>query len=344
MRESILIVGPAWVGDMLMAQSLFKVLKRQQPFISIDVLAPAWSAGLVTRMSEVRQVITHSIAHGEWAGRRRYQLAQTLRSARYQQAIVLPNSWKSALIPFWAHIPKRTGYVGEWRYGLLNDIRPLDKMQLPRTVERFVALGFASDEIHKVNQTLPLPHLKVGAVEAVLQQLALKQPQQPLLALCPGAEYGPAKQWPLEHFAVVAKRKIAEGWQVWIFGSEREQSVGARISALAGEDHCINLCGLTSLTEVIDLLSLATVVISNDSGLMHLAAALNKPLIALYGSSSPSMTPPLSHQAHILSLNLECSPCYRRTCRYQHLNCLRNLKPEQVLEVLARFKSPVSFI
>jgi heptosyltransferase-2 len=334
MQSAILIIGPAWVGDMLMAQSLFKILKRHQPTVSIDVLVPAWCADLATRMAEVRQVIPHSIAHGEWAWHKRYQLAQAFRTRHYQQAVVLPNSWKSALIPFWANIPKRTGYVGEWRYGLLNDLRPLDKIVLPRTVERFTALGFPPTEIHKVTKAIPFPQLSVAPVEPILQQLKLERPQQPLLAICPGAEYGPAKQWPLEYFAVVAKRKIAEGWQVWIFGSEKEQSIGARISALAGEDHCINLCGLTLLTEAVDLLSLATVVISNDSGLMHIAAALNKPLITLYGSSSPSMTPPLSHQAKMLSLNLNCSPCYRRTCRYRHFNCLRELKPEQVLEVL----------
>jgi heptosyltransferase-2 len=312
---------------MVMAQSLFKVLKREQPGVNIDVLAPTWSEGLLQRMPEVRRAIPHTIQHGQlgWAERRR--MGHKLRSQAYQQAIVLPNSWKSALIPFWAKIPRRTGYRGEMRYGLLNDIRQL---RLPKTVEQFVALGLPKDELE---QRVPNPRLKPGRVERALQRLNLEYPRAPILALCPGAEYGPAKCWPLEYYASVVKHKKAEAWQVWIFGSDKDSPLGAEIQALTG-DACINLCGKTSLPEAVDLLSLVSAVISNDSGLMHVAAALDKPLIALYGSSNPGMTPPLSNNARVLSLRLNCSPCYQRTCPKKHLKCLRDLKPAWVLETL----------
>ena len=307
-----------------MAQSLFKVLKPA----NIDVLAPTWSEGLLARMPEVRQTFPHSIKHGQisWSERRR--LSHLLHSQNYQQAIVLPNSWKAALIPFWAKIPHRTGYKGEMRYGLLNDIRKLDKEILPRTVDRFVALGLPK-KASKIVQP-PKPTLKPFPVAPTLQRLGQEPPQQPILALCPGAEYGPAKCWPLEYYAACAKRKLAEGWQVWIFGSNKDIPLGNTIQTLTGKA-CHNLCGQTSLPEAVDLLSLASAVITNDSGLMHVASALHKPTIAIYGSSSPVMTPPLSDNAQIVSLELECSPCYQRTCQFQHLKCLRDIQPDDVL-------------
>ncbi|KHD05549.2 ADP-heptose--LPS heptosyltransferase [Candidatus Thiomargarita nelsonii] len=320
---AILIIGPSWVGDMVMAQSLFKVLKQAD--VNIDVLAPTWSQGLLQRMPEVRHSISHSIEHGQlgWGARRR--MGQKLRSQAYQQAIILPNSWKSALIPFWAKIPRRTGYRGEMRYGLVNDMR---QMKPPRTVEQFVALG-----LPKNAQKIDVPNPRLNPGDVALQRLKLEYPQVPTLALCPGAEYGPAKCWPLEYYATVVKQKKAEGWQIWIFGSEKDAPLGREIQSLAGVE-CLNLCGKTTLPEAVDLLSLVSAVISNDSGLMHVAAALDKPLIALYGSSNPGMTPPLSTHARVLSLNLECSPCYQRTCPLKHLKCLRDIKPAAVLELL----------
>jgi heptosyltransferase-2 len=221
------------------------------------------------------------------------------------------------------------------RYGLLNDIRKLNKSALPKTVDRFVALGLPKNDT-RLGKLTPYPHLSPGNAEYVLRRLNLPYTaEQPLLALCPGAEYGPAKRWPLEHFAHVAKEKIAQGWQVWIFGSatKKEIELGARIQTLVGEN-CINLCGKTQLGEAIDLLALARVVVSNDSGLMHIAAALGKPLIALYGSSSPDMTPPLTNKAHIVYLRLHCSPCFERSCPLGHLQCLRAVTPQSVLGIL----------
>ncbi len=328
---SILIVGPSWVGDLMMAQSLFKVLKREQPAVNIDVLVPTWCDGLLKRMPEVRHIITHTIQHGQLAFRERRRIGQALGA--YQQAIVLPQSWKSALIPFWANIPLRTGYRGEMRYGLLNDIRYLNQSVLPRTVEQFVALGLPKSD-SPISDPIPYPCLSPEKVDgAVLQRLGLDVLQRPILALCPGAEYGPAKCWPLEYYAACAKHQVKKGWQVWLFGSHKDRAIGNQIQALVG-DGCINLCGETSLLEAVDLLALAQTVISNDSGLMHVAAALDKPLIALYGSSSPDKTPPLSRYAQVVSLALDCRPCYQRSCPQKHLNCLRDIKPEQVLDFI----------
>ncbi len=335
-RSNLLIISPAWVGDMVMAQSLFKFLKREQFSTQIDVIVPAWAEGLFKRMPEVRDIIPHTLKHGQLGWRERYRLGQQLCNRNYQQAIVLPNSWKSALIPFWADILQRTGYRGEMRYGLLNDLRILDLFQLPTTVLQFIALGLPKSMLNTggLPNLIPLyPKLSPGNADLPLRRLHLKKSSQPLLILCPGAEFGGAKRWPAEYYAIVAKKQLAEGWQVWILGSEKEAILGMKINALAGDD-CSNLCGQTSLSEAIDLMSQAEVVISNDSGLMHIAAALEKPLIALYGASSPQKTPPLSSQAHVIWLQLACSPCFKRECPLKKLSCLRDIKPEQVLNQL----------
>ena len=331
--NKILVVGAAWVGDMVLAQSLFKLIKRRDPGIEIDVLAPPWTLPLLQRMPEVHEALQLPFQHGQLKLAARYRLARTLRDRSYDQAIVLPNSLKSALIPFWAKIPLRTGYVGEWRWGLLNDARYLDKIKLPMTVQRFVALGL---EKGAALPSAPLhPHLAVtgSGVEMALTRLNLERPAVPVLALCPGAEYGPAKRWPVEYYAEIARVKLAQGWQVWLFGSEKDSEITAALRALAGPE-CVDLAGRTTLAEAIDLLSLADLAVSNDSGLMHVAAALGRRLVAIYGSSDPGFTPPLSAYAKVQWLGLSCSPCFQRECPLGHLNCLRELKPEQVVRAM----------
>lgn len=329
--QNILIIGPSWVGDMVMAQSLFNVLLTRFPEANIDVMAPGWSKPLLERMPEVRAALEMPLGHGQLQLGVRRQLGRSLRG-QYDQAYVLPNSLKSALVPFFADIPQRVGYVGELRWGLLNDARKLNKQVLTKTVQRFVALGLARTEAPP--QTWPYPRLLIDPEQAqnAVKQLGLNT-QQPILALCPGAEYGPAKRWPEAHFAAVAKQQREAGWQTWIFGSEKDQTVGQSIQAQVGA-MCVDLTGKTSMAQAIDLMSLATAVVSNDSGLMHVAAALDKKVIALYGSSDPHFTPPLHDQADILTLNLACSPCFKRTCPLGHLNCLQQLPPERVLEKL----------
>ncbi len=331
--EKVLVIGPAWVGDMVLAQSLFKLLKSRWPGSRLDVVAPAWTRALLARMPEVDEAIALEVRHGELALGARWRLGRALRARRYDRAIVLPNSWKSALVPWAARIPRRTGFVGEARYGLLNDLRRLDARALPRTVDRFVALGLEPQEA--LPAELPAPSLVADRanLQRALEALGRAIPAVPVLGLCPGAEYGPAKRWPAEYYAELARAKLAEGWEVWLFGAERDRAVTQAVQQYCG-GRCLDLGGRTTLGEAIDLLSLATVVVTNDSGLMHVAAALGRPVIAIYGSSDPRHTPPMSPRARILYRGLACSPCFERECPLGHLKCLRDITPVLVLESL----------
>ena len=331
--RSLLVIAPSWVGDMVMAQSLFKVLKSADPDQAIDVLAPGWTLPLLARMPEVRTAIDMPLGHGELKLGVRRRLAVDLRDSNYTQAIVLPNSLKSALVPFWARIPQRTGYVGELRQWLLNDCRQLDKQRLPMTVQRFVALGLQDGTA--LPAVLPYPELlsRQEDQHTAANRLGVCNQYQPVLALCPGAEFGPAKQWPEKYYADIAKNWLSRNWHVWLFGSANDLPVCDRINALAG-DGCHNLAGRTSLAEAIDLLAMATFVVTNDSGLMHVAAALQRPMVAIYGSSDPGFTPPLAETAQVERLGLDCSPCFKRECPLGHLKCLRDLSPERVMTAM----------
>ena len=318
---------------MVMAQSLFKVLKSGDPERAIDVLAPGWTLPLLSRMPEVHTAIDMPLGHGELQLGTRRRLAVGLRDTHYEQAIVLPNSLKSALIPFWARIPRRTGYVGEMRQWLLNDCRRLDRQRLPMTVQRFVALGLP--EGAAIPEPFPYPELVSTQQDqhVAADRLDVCNQYKPVLALCPGAEFGPAKQWPEEYYARVAKNWLDRDWHVWLFGSANDVAVCNRINALAG-DGCHNLAGRTSLAEAIDLLAMAAFVVTNDSGLMHVAAALQRPMVAIYGSSDPGFTPPLAETAHVERLGLDCSPCFKRECPLGHLKCLRDLSAERVMKAM----------
>ena len=337
---NILIIGPSWVGDMVMAQTLFSCLQQRHPGCAIDVLAPEWSRPILERMPEVRQTLSFPLGHGVLDIATRRKIGKNL-AGRYDQAILLPNSLKSALLPWFAGIAKRTGWKGEMRYGLLNDLRTLDKERYPLMIERFMALAFEPGA--ELPTPYPRPSLQIDPLsrEAALGKFALSL-DRPVLALCPGAEFGEAKRWPAEYYAKVAELKIRAGWQVWLFGSQNDHPGGEeiRLRLIPGlREECVNLAGSTSLAEAIDLLSCATAVVSNDSGLMHVAAALNRPLVAVYGSTSPQFTPPLADQVEIVRLGLECSPCFERTCRFGHYDCLRELKPRPVMEALGRLVS-----
>ncbi len=313
-----------------MSQVLLKSLKQHQPAMQIDVLAPPWGRSVLERMPEVDQVHEMPLGHGQLDIKSRWLLGRRLRVEHYTQAIVLPNSWKSGLVPFAAYIPQRTGWLGEARWGLLNDIRHLDKTRLPLMIERFFALGQPINA--KIPAVLPSPKLQVPeeGVRAAVTKFNLDR-HRPILVLCPGAEYGPAKRWPAAYYGEVAKQKLSEGWQVWIMGSAKDQVLSLEIQAIT-DQACVDLAGKTTLGEAIDLLFLAQMVVTNDSGLMHVAAALERPIVAIYGSSSPKFTPPLSEQVIILTLGLACSPCFERECPLEHLKCLRDLSPSRVLQ------------
>lgn len=305
-------------------------LHEKHPGLVLDVYAPAWVTPVLERMPEVHRVIPNPFGHGEFDLGGRWRAGRALGREGYDASIVLPNSWKSALLPFFARIPTRIGFLGEARRGLLNRIHRFDAAVLPQLAERYAQLAEEPGTLPP--RPLPEPQLAVDAlsVRATLAALGLKPEPAPVV-FCPGAEYGPAKRWPVAHFAALARALAGDGQPVWLVGSAKDAPIGAEIegqSAGAGR----NLCGKTSLAQAIDLLSCARLVVSNDSGLMHVAAALKRPLVALYGSSSPAYTPPLSRRAHILSLGIECSPCFKRECPLGHFRCMNDLKPAQVLE------------
>ena len=346
----ILIIAPSWVGDAVMAQPLLRRLRERYPDAVIDAFAPAWVAPVLERMEEIRRVVINPLAHGALSLKLRWKLGRALRKDRYDHVIILPNSLKSALIPFFAGIPLRTGYKGEMRFGLVNDMRRLDKQALPLMVERFAAL--AGHPGKPLRRPVENPHLTTeeGQVQTTLAKLGLT-PKKTVVAFCVGAEYGPAKRWPAPHFAELARMLANAGHEVWLLGSHKDAEIGTEIeriyfklpsfapSPLAGEgwgeggnSALRNLCGQTDLAQAIDLLAAANLAVVNDSGLMHIAAALDKPVIALFGSSSPGFTPPLSDQARIVSLNLPCSPCFKRVCPLGHFDCMMKLTPQRVLD------------
>ncbi|MFY9327252.1 MAG: lipopolysaccharide heptosyltransferase II [Georgfuchsia sp.] len=325
--SGILVVAPSWIGDTILAQPLFARLHERGAFI--DVLAPAWSAPLLQRMPQIRRVIESPFRHGDFAFSARRALGRQLAAEHYDAAYVLPNSWKSALVPFFAGIPERIGYQGEARYLLLNRRHQLDETALPQLAQRYARLA---DPVGSPGlPPLPPPHLESSAEQqrATRAALGLSQDSTPVI-FCPGAEYGPAKRWPPPHFAALAQRLGSKADPVWVLGSAADKGIGDGIVERAGAC-AINLCGRTTLEQAIDLLAVARLVVSNDSGLMHVAAALDRPLLALYGSSSPVYTPPLSAQAKIVTLNVECSPCFQRQCPLGHFKCMEGMAPDFVL-------------
>ena len=385
-----LIIGPAWVGDMVMSQSLYKLLKNNNPAAKITVLAPSYTFPLLNAMPEVDEALPLNFPRRKLSFLKRRALGRSLRDKGFTEAIVLPNSFKSALVPYFANISKRTGFIGEFRYGLLNDWRKLEAKRYPKMIDRFCALGLpAGSEL----KDLPHPELilKKEWEKTVNEKWPTEPIVKPILALCPGAEFGPAKQWPAKHFAELAFLKIKAGWKVWLFGSKKDEKVGQEImeeierlklddqvferdsldlvSPLAGatgpkmksrdregaavivlptgpsntELEVRSFIGSTSLEEAMVLLSRATAVVSNDSGLMHIASALQKPVMALYGSTSANFTPPLSQKAKVVTLNLSCQPCFQRVCPLKgeaHMACLNHLKPSFIEQELEKILLP----
>lgn len=337
----ILVIGPSWVGDMMMSQSLYRTLKARFPQAVIDVMAPAWCRPLLSRMPEVNEAIPMPLGHGALAIGERRRLGRSLRDRRYDRAYILPNSFKSALVPFFAGIPLRTGWRGEMRYGLLNDARVLDKAAWPLMIERYVALAFDKGVMacaKDLPQPLLWPQLQVSESEKmqVVDAFNLSSERQ-IIGFCPGAEFGPAKRWPHYHYAELAKQLIDEGYQVVLFGSAKDRDAGNDIlAALTAEQQawCRNLAGETQLEQAVVLLSTCKAVVTNDSGLMHVAAALDRPLVALYGPSSPDFTPPLSKKANVIRLIDGYHRVRKGDAEEGYHQSLIDITPAQVLETL----------
>ncbi len=312
---SILVIGPRWVGDMVMAQCLFAAIKDVHPNAEIDVMAPAWAAPLVGRMPEIRSRIDTPFVRNKLQFWLRRRVGRSLRG-RYDIAYVMQGSWKSALVPFFAGIRQRIGHKREMRYGLLNDIVPLPKALKRKTAEAFFTLARGG--------LFRPPHLTVDTANqaALLARFGLERDR--FVALMPGAEFGPAKRWPSDGYAGLAIDLMAKGFKVALFGSPNDSQVAAEIAALA--PGVVDLTGATRLEDAIDLIAAARLAASNDSGLMHIAAAVGTPIVGVYGSTSPANTPPLSDQRELVWLGLDCSPCHQKICPLGHFNCLNTLE------------------
>jgi heptosyltransferase-2 len=307
------VVAPNWIGDALMAQPLLALLRRRQPGTRIEVLAPPWVAPVLRRMPGVDEVIEADLRHGRLQLGERWRLGRRLRARGYSDAYVLPNTLKSALVPFFAGIPARHGHLGEARRGLINRVaRGPDGGREP------MALHYARLSGEPDLASLPPPTLAADAekTRAAMARFGLAGDYA---VFCPGAEYGPAKRWP--YFAELSRRVDTA---VVALGSAADRDSAQQIKGkiLAGE---------TTLDEAMDLIAGARYVVTNDSGLMHVAAALGRPQVALFGSSSPEHTPPQSPAAKVLWLRAECSPCFQRECPLGHFKCMRELSVAQVL-------------
>ncbi len=318
----VLVVGPAWVGDMVMAHTLVPGLVRRGAVV--EFLAPPATAALARRMPGVTVVHDLNVGHGELGLGERVAAARRLQQRGFDWSIVLPNSWKSALPPFLAGIPRRTGFTGEARFGLLNDHRKLDVRNLPRQVDRFASLA-------NVEPSNPRLEANPSRGEERLRRFGLDLGSRTLVALCPGADHGPSKRWPAEHFAELARRLAATGAAVCVLGSVRDAELGASIAA---RSPALDLAGKTRLDEVVDVLSIAGAAVTNDSGLMHVAAALGVPVAAVYGSTTPAFTPPLSTRAVAIGEELPCRPCFKRACPLGHLACLTTISARRVMAAL----------
>lgn len=331
-RSRILIVAPSWIGDAVLAQPMLARLRQKFPSVSIDMFAPAWVAPLFAFMTDVHNVIDNPFGHGQLHLAARKRLGKTLKENDYEQVIVLPNSLKSALVPFFADIPLRTGYRGEFRMGLINDMRRLDATKTPLLVERFAML--ADERGATFSPQIENPKMVFSDAKRIetLRSFGLQNTKK-LAIFCPGAEYGPAKRWPEKYFSMLGDQLLERSYSLCLLGSSKDAAIGDAI--VSGSNGVVlNLCGKTNLADAIYLLASADLVVTNDSGLMHVAAALDRPQIALFGSSSPGFTPPLSARAKVLSLNLDCSPCFKRECPLGHFNCMNQLTPDRVLAAI----------
>jgi len=322
---------------MVMAQCLFKVLKSREDAPAITLAAPPVTAGLAHRMPEVDEIIETPFEHGRLQMADRWRIGRSLREHHFDQAIILPGSLKAALLPFFAKAAVRTGYRGEPRWGLVNDLRTRPSTKEDPMAARFVQLAFADGAATVSSYPYPRLTSHPQNVRKVFQSIGRDVPTSPVIALCPGAEFGPAKRWPQAHFASVADHFLKQGWQIWLLGGKADQTVaGDIVRSSSDPEHCVDLTGKTSIGEAIDLLAHAHAAVSNDSGLMHVAAATGTPVVGIFGSSSEHHTPPLGPLTQAVSQTLDCRPCFARECPLGHTQCLKTLEPDRVITALSR--------
>jgi heptosyltransferase-2 len=322
-----------WIGDFVRCHSVVKVLKARFPARPVDVLSTALCAPLADYMPELRQAIVVDLPRKRLAYDQHAALAQRLKRERYGTALIMPRTWKAALAPYLAGIPERVGWLGEMRFLLLNDVRYGERKR-PRMIDQCAALALPADAEQPADW--PLPELRVPAAEVAgwRERLGLAA-TGPAVALAPGA-VGPSKRWPALAYADVARRLTVQGIAVWVLGGPDEKSLAKEIIADAGP-LARDLTG-SDLRGAILALAAADVAVSNDSGLLHVAAALGTPAVGIFGPTSPWHWAPLNPIAAAVQapVRLDCQPCHKPTCRMQHHRCMRDISAEHVLEITRR--------
>jgi heptosyltransferase-2 len=330
----VLIVPYMWIGDFVRCHSVVKLLRQRHPGRPVDVLTTTLCAPLLDYMPGVRKGIIWDLPRKQLAWREHRALAERLAEERYGQALIMPRTWKSALAPYLAGIPLRTGFAGEARFVLLNDLR-LGERRLPRMVDRCGTLALAKGEPTPTNW--PRPELIVPPAEAAewRAKRGLSDDGRPVIAFAPGA-VGPSKRWPVEYFGQLAKALTAEGHTVWVLGSPNESPLAAEITR-AGGPHARDLTS-TDLRDAVLALKLARAAVSNDSGLVHVAAAIGTPTIGIFGPTSPWHWAPLNPLAAVIESRTEvpCRPCHKPNCRLVHHRCMRDISASEVLVALRR--------
>lgn len=333
----ILVVPYMWIGDFVRCHSVVKLLKARFPDRPVDVLSTTLCAPLTDYMPGLRQAVVVDLPRRRIALKHQLALARRLAQENYGSVLVMPRTWKSALAPFMARIPERTGFVGELRFVLLNDIRRGEK-KLPRMVDRCAALALPSAAA--LPSEWPLPELKVARaeIETWRRRLGLNFDSRPVVVLAPGA-VGPSKRWRASDYAALARRLIAEDFAVWVVGGPEEKSLAA---AIIGETGARDLTG-HDLRNAILALAAASVAVSNDSGLLHVAAALGTPAIGIFGPTSPWHWAPLNPLAETIEskTEVECRPCHKPVCRFGHHRCMVEIPPEQVLAAVRQAFPPL---
>lgn len=339
MKENtrILIIAPSWLGDIIMSQSLLKVLKQQDSNCIIDVYAPEWTTPILKRIPEIDNIIVNPFAHGSFLLKERYREGKKLQNNHYNKAFILPNSWKSALIPFFANIKERIGFKGEMRYFLLNKLRN-DKNNFPRMVERYVALAYDQNKVKNAQDLgeFAYPSLITKELSSDFITKNNLDFSRPCLCLGCGANYGPTKLWPPEYFAKVCDYWINHGGNVIALGSKKDSVTVAKIKSHLNisDKYFTDLSGKTNLIEALDVVGMCKAGVCNDSGLMHILAAADTPQVCIFGSTSTKYTPPLSKKAICVESTVSCHPCFKKTCAKGTYECLYSIKPETVLEKL----------
>ena len=326
-NDPVLLIPYMWIGDFVRCHSVVRLLRTLAPERPVDVLATTLCAPLADYMPGIRKAIVADLPRGRLAIDTQRALAERLRAERYGQALVMPRTWKAALAPWLAGIPQRTGFVGEARFGLLNDLRWGEK-KLPRMIDRCGALALPKDE--PLPADWPVPQVIVPAADAAQWRARMQLGSGPAVAMAPGA-VGPSKRWPASYYGEVAKQLIAKGVDVWVLGSPAEAPLAREIAGIAGP-RAHDVTG-TDLRNAILALKAATAVVSNVSGLVHVAAAIGTPTVAIFGPTSPWHWAPLNPLAAVIETltYVDCRPCHKPECRMLHHRCMRDIPPARVL-------------